>query len=74
MICIIIQALNNPICIHKKSLQENSLNSDKKVIIMNCPDWNRPFRVGLEKLETFNSPVVYHVSLQHFHFGNFIIV
>ena len=69
MICIIIQALNNPICIHKKSLQENSLNSDKKVIIKNCPDW-----VGLEKLETFNSPVVYHVSLQHFHFGNFIIV
>jgi len=30
LICIIIQALNNPICIHKKSLQENSLNSDKK--------------------------------------------
>ena len=38
VICIIIQALNNPICIHKKSQKENSLNSNKKVIIKNFHD------------------------------------
>jgi len=30
LICIIIQALNNPICIHKKSLKETPLKSNKK--------------------------------------------